>query len=165
MSRIRNFVSSFRQGCLNELTILIVLCILVYLILSLGQDSSQEDTPPYSPLLVPTAAAFSGTPSPPAETPLPTAGTPPPNCQPGIEVGKIANVVYHAVRMRHSSGHIEKNDATDTKHYLKGGNQVLVVGGPEIKDGLCWWLVTHQEQQGWTADHSQQGRLLLAAGP
>jgi hypothetical protein len=98
-------------------------------------------------------------------TPVPRPGTPSFACQPGIAAGKTANVVYSAVRMRHSAGYVDKNDATDTKRYLKSGDQVVVRGGPEIRDGLCWWLVEHKGIQGWTADHSREGRLLLSAGP
>ena len=107
----------------------------------------------------------------PGESPLPTVtpfalSTPAsPLCQTGIEIGKTINVVYPQVRMRHSPGYVDKNDAVDSKHYLQTGDQVTVMNGPEIKDDLCWWYIQHQQWQGWTADHSHQGRLLLSAGP
>jgi hypothetical protein len=60
---------------------------------------------------------------------------------------------------------VGKNDATDSKKYMTTGDRVSVMGGPEMKDGLCWWHVEHKGVQGWTADHSREGRQLLSAGP
>jgi len=34
----------------------------------------------------------------------------------------------------------------------------------EAKDGLCWWKIEHDGFEGWTADHSREGRILLHAG-
>ena len=87
------------------------------------------------------------------------------SCQPGIQVGSPARVAYSAVRMRRSPGYVGKNDAADTIHYLQLGDVVNIVGGPEGKDGLCWWYTDFQGIKGWTADHSSEGTLLLTAGP
>jgi hypothetical protein len=86
MPRGKIFASSTRQSGTVELIILIVLCFLLFRILA-----SQEQSPgpgPRSPLGVPT----------PTETPIPPPGDASFDCQPGIEVGKTINVVYHAVR-------------------------------------------------------------------
>lgn len=165
MSRSKIFASSSNQSCAAELIIIILLCFLAFRLLA-----SEEQSPvggPISPLSAPTATFLPGTPSPvpSTATPIPLPGTPSFQCQLGIQVGKTANVVYHAVRVRYSPGYAAKDDAQDTKRYIKTGDQVTVIGGPEIRDGLCWWLVKHQEWQGWSADHSRQGRLLLSGGP
>lgn len=107
------------------------------------------------------ATSTAGQPTPMAEPPTPAAS----GCQPGIVVGKTADVAYAAVRVRLSPGYIGKNDATDSVHFVKTGDVVHVKGGPEVKDGLCWWLVKHAGYEGWTADHSRHGLLLLSAGP
>ena len=101
----------------------------------------------------------------PTETPIPPAGDASFDCQPEIEVGKIINVVYHAVRVRHSPGYAEKDDAQDTQRHVKTGDQAVVIDGPVIKDGLCWWRVKHDDWQGWSADHSRQGQPLLSGDP
>ncbi len=85
-------------------------------------------------------------------------------CQPQIAVGKPAQVIYPSVHMRRSPGYVDKNDAQDAIHYLEMNDRINVKGGPEIRDGLCWWRVEHQGYEGWTADHSRDGRQLLTAG-
>ena len=84
------------------------------------------------------------------------------DCEPGIQVGRTARVLYEAVRMRETPGYIGKNDTADTVLYLKKGDIVNVTGGPENRDGLCWWLVEFGAFVGWTADHSYDGLLLLS---
>ncbi len=105
-----------------------------------------------------------GIPTPTTSLPVSGASSGSIPCQPGIEVGKTAVVVYDAVRMRQSPGYVGKNDAVDTVRYLEKGDTVNVNGGPEQKDGLCWWLVVQAGVQGWSADHSSDGTLLLSAG-
>jgi hypothetical protein len=166
MSRITDWAKSNLRSCLFYIIILIVVFFMGIYILSYDRQSDQPDN--MTILLAegtPGATLASG------ESPLPTVttavlSTPVPSlCQPGIEIGETINVVYPHVRMRYSPGYVNKNDLVDTKHYLQTGDQVTVLNGPEINDNLCWWFVEHQQWQGWTADHSQQGRLLLAANP
>jgi len=85
-------------------------------------------------------------------------------CQPQIGVGRPAYVIYPSVHMRRSPGYVDKIDAQDAVHFLELDDKINVKGGPEMRDGLCWWYVEHQGHQGWTADHSRDGRQLLAAG-
>jgi hypothetical protein len=100
---------------------------------------------------------------PPGVTPPPaTVGPIPSSCQPGIELGKMVRVVHRAVRMRHSPGYVLKDDYTDSKRYMERGDMVIIRGGPQMMDGLCWWLIEYEGVQGWTADHNQEGRLLLS---
>ncbi len=90
---------------------------------------------------------------------------PPIACHQALVVGGKARVMEPAVRVRRSAGYVAKDDAADTLHYLQKGDVVLIQGGAEMKDGLCWWQVKHQGKQGWTADHSRSGTLLLEAAP
>jgi hypothetical protein len=152
------------NGCAPGFIILILMVVL--LLFFLWPEKTTTESPLSAPLTAPTATLRPGAPSPvrPTETPIPPPGTPSFDCQPGIKVGKTIDVVYPAVRMRHSPGYVEKDDRIDTKHYLQTSDKVVVKGGPEIKDGLCWWLIEHEGLQGWTADHSREGRLLLSAG-
>jgi hypothetical protein len=86
-------------------------------------------------------------------------------CAPDIAIGKrvsIANV--SAVRMRSSPGYVGKADA-DTLRFMARGEQAVVKDGPQKRDGLCWWFVEYQGLQGWAADHSSGGTVLLSAIP
>lgn len=160
MSRITDWVNShLKSRLIYGIIFFVVFFFMVIYLLSYNKQPEQPEdmtilqakgTPGAAPAL--------------SESPLPTA-TPVSLCQPGIEIGKTINVVYPRVRMRYSPGYVNKNDFVDTKHYLQTGDQVAVLNGPEINDNLCWWFIQHQQWQGWTADHSQQGRLLLAASP
>jgi hypothetical protein len=166
MSRIKNLFKLSVRSCLVEAIILIILFFMVVYLLSYDKQPDQA-----AGMTILLADGTPGATLALGESPLPTVtpfalSTPTPSlCQPGIEIGKTINVVYPKVRMRHSPGYVNKNDVVDTKHYLQTGDQVTVVNGPEINDELCWWYIQHQQWQGWTADHSQQGRLLLSAGP
>ena len=93
MPRGKIFTSSTRQSGTAELIILIVLCFLFFRILA-----SQEQSP--------------STGHTPTDRPIPPAGDASFDCQPETEVGKTINVVYHAVRVRHSPGYAEKDDKT-----------------------------------------------------
>jgi hypothetical protein len=151
-------------GCL----VLLLLLVLLFFVLWPEQRTPSSTTAGSfgAPLSTPTATFLPGTPSPvpPTDTPIPPPGVATYNCQPGIGIGKLVDVVYEAVRMRHSPGYVEKDDNVDTKHYMQIGDKVVVKNGPQIRDGLCWWFIEHEGLQGWTADHSQEGRLLLSAG-
>ncbi len=129
MPRGKVFASSTRQSGTVKLIILIVLCFLFFRILA-----SQEQSPSTGPT--------------PTDRPIPPLGDASFDCQPEIEVGKTINVVYHAVRVRHSPGYAEKDDAQDTQRHVKTSDQVVVIDGPMIKDGLCWWVVTCEDWQG-----------------
>jgi hypothetical protein len=166
--RIANWLlNTSLRGCLFYIILLIIV---LFFLFYLRAYEKQADQPPEMSIRLaddgtPAATLAAG------ESPLPTVtpvvlSTPIPSlCQPGIQVGKTINVVYPQVRMRYSPGYVSKNDVVDTKHYLQMGDQVTVMSGPEINDELCWWYIQHQQWEGWTADHSHQGRLLLSAGP
>jgi hypothetical protein len=64
--------------------------------------------------------------------------------------------------MRHTPGHVGKDDNADTIVILQPGNVLVARDGPVIQDGLCWWWVEYAGLRGWVADHSPTGVQLLA---
>jgi hypothetical protein len=143
-----------RIGCAPGCVIIIL--VVIFILITFSPQNCSGPAPVVTPL-------------PPVGASPPVLGTqpipdPPIGCQPGIAVGTTANVIYPQVRMRWSPGYVGKNDATDSKKYMMTGDKVRVIGGPEMKDGLCWWLIEFKGEQGWTADHSREGRQLLSAG-
>ena len=147
-----------RDGC--AVGVIILILFIAFLLLALSPDQPSSLPTPASPTSAPAE-----TPSP-TPTPEPLEGTPAASypCQEGIEVGKSVNVVFTGVRVRKSAGYVIKNDTQDTIHFLKAGDKAEVKGGPTKEDGLCWWKLEHEGVEGWTADHSHEGRLLLKAG-
>jgi hypothetical protein len=150
-----------RLGC--EPGCVIIILVVIFVLITFSPQNCSGPAPVVTPLPPVGASPLPGV------TP-PTLGTQPGpvtpiGCQPGIAVGATANVIYPQVRMRWSAGYVGKNDATDSKKYMTTGDQVRVIGGPEMRDGLCWWLIEFGGEQGWTADHSREGRQLLSAGP
>ena len=142
-----------RDGCAIGVIILILL--IAFLILALSSDQPSSP-PPQTSSPTPTPEPLEGT----SAGTSTTSGS----CQQGIAVGKSVNVVYTGVRVRKSAGYVNKNDTQDTIHYLRTGDKATVKDGPTEKDGLCWWKIEHEGVEGWTADYSQEGELLLKAG-
>jgi len=147
----------------------LIIIILVIIFLLMFRSPAQPSSPPTatSPASTPTQTPSpTVTPEPlegTATTSTPTSASSSHGCQEGIEVGKSVNVAYTGVRVRKSAGYVTKNDAQDTIHYLKAGNRAEVKAGPTEEDGLCWWKIEHDGFEGWTADHSSEGLLLLQA--
>jgi len=163
MSVWKRFAASDTDGCAAQFIILILLVAFVGLILSPDErETAATASLATSGTLQPLSTAAAPVAFSVVSTPVPAPGTPSFNCEPGIQVGGTVNVAQRAVRMRRLPGYVNKNDATDSLHYMEAGDALVVRGGPQIVDGLCWWLVEHQGFQGWAADHSQEGRLLLS---
>jgi hypothetical protein len=138
------------------LLVLAMIAAVVVLAVTPGESSQQ----------VPTVMVYTpGIPTPTSALPESGANIITVQCQPGLEVANTARVVFDGVRMRQSPGYVSKNDVDDTVHFLQAGDIVNVIGGPQQQDRLCWWHVEHQGSMGWTADHSSDGTLLLAASP
>jgi hypothetical protein len=160
-----------RSGCLPFVVFLILMIVLVYIAVSSGGSVATRRL--FSPLnigasssegaVAPSPTSVPAGPAPATFAPSQPSGAIPTTCQPGIEVGKTIAVVYPAVRMRQSPGYVGKDDRTDSIHFTGTGDWVTVIGGPEMRDGLCWWLVEHVGFSGWVADHSRDGTLLLSA--
>ena len=160
-------------GCAPLIVVLVLVAVLAFLAMSpegskppvRTQRPQKTATVPSSPIKVlgtPEPTPFEPTPTPTLATRRFPSDVVTFDCQPGIEVGKTVDVVHAAVRMRWTPGYVDKDDTRDSIHYMETGDKVLIRGGPEMKDGLCWWVVEHGGYRGWTADHSREGRLLLA---
>jgi len=160
-----------RSSCLPFVVFLVLMIVLVYIAVSSGGSVATRRL--FSPLNIgapssegATAPSSTSAPVEPAPTTAASnqpSGAIPASCQPGIEVGKTIAVVYPAVRMRQSPGYVNKDDRTDSIHFIGTGDWVTIIAGPETRDGLCWWLVEHLGFTGWAADHSREGTLLLSA--
>jgi hypothetical protein len=155
-------------GCYAPL-VLVLIAGIVFVVFASSPDSSSrtqvsQPTPTSVPPSSPVPAFIPGVPTPTQNTAYNISGAGF-TCQPGIAAGGAARVMYEAVRMRRSPGYAGKDDRVDSIHYMSTGDIVNVRAGPQLADGLCWWLIEHAGFQGWTADHSREGNLLLSAGP
>lgn len=65
------------------------------------------------------------------------------------------------VNLRRTPG-FQNKPAGDSLRTVAGGAQGTVVAGPLDADGLRWWQVRFGGDEGWMAERSSQGRLLLA---
>lgn len=76
--------------------------------------------------------------------------------------GDQVSIVYAGgVNLRRSPGYQNK-PAGDTLRTVGEGAGGAVIGGPADVDGLRWWQVRFGNDEGWVAERSSQGRLLLA---
>lgn len=101
----------------------------------------------------------------PSWTPGAPAAQVSPASQPGdlsLGSGVPVAVVYDGgVNLRRTPGYQNK-PAGDSLKTIASGAQGVVVTGPEDVDGLRWWKVRFGGDEGWMAERSSQGRLLLA---
>lgn len=77
---------------------------------------------------------------------------------------RVVNASAGQVRLRKSPG-FQNKPADDVLATLPAGAQGQVVDGPQQADGLPWWLVRFDGQEGWMAERSSQGILLLDRAP
>jgi hypothetical protein len=76
-------------------------------------------------------------------------------------VGDLAvNASAGAVRLRKTPG-FQNKPADDVISTVAAGAQGEVIDGPQAADGLQWWLVRFGGKEGWMAERSSQGILLL----
>ncbi|MCO6452328.1 MAG: hypothetical protein J5I90_16235 [Caldilineales bacterium] len=108
------------------------------------------------------------TPTPPEPTPTPEPLDEPDggvsadgNYQPG---DRLQNVNDGPVNMRRSPGYIEK-PVTDRVALIPAGAILTVVDGPREADGLRWWLVRYEGNEGWMAETRASGPPILAPAP
>lgn len=111
------------------------------------------------------AAEVSWTPPPDAggETPLASAPRPPDGIRlaPGTAV---QNVNTGPVNLRRSPG-FQNKPANDVIVAVPAGQLGVVLAGPQESDGLLWWQVRFGSNDGWMAERSSRGVLLLDAAP
>lgn len=65
------------------------------------------------------------------------------------------------VNLRRTPGYQNK-PAGDALRTVNGGATGTITAGPVDLDGLRWWQVRFDADEGWMAERSSQGRLLLA---
>lgn len=112
--------------------------------------------------------------TPPAEVPTPPEPTPTlePLDSPAddsssgnagvLKIGANArNVNDGPVNMRRTPGYIEK-PVTDRIALVPAGAIVVIIAGPEPVDGLEWWQVRWEGQEGWMAQNRASGPAILA---
>lgn len=83
--------------------------------------------------------------------------------QPGaaLAAGDLAvNASAGEVRLRRTPG-FQNKPADDVITTIPAGAQGEVIDGPQAADGLQWWLVRFSGKEGWMAERSSQGVLLL----
>jgi len=131
-------------------------------ILNIGAAPDRSWTPP--PIITPTFTPV------PAETPIPSATSvqlPPdlPTPAPGswtFQPGDTAVVVNNGpVNIRRTPGYKNKSP-NDRITMTPAGAQVIILSGPAKVDGLIWWYVDWNDTQGWMAERSSSGKILLA---
>jgi len=89
----------------------------------------------------------------------------PPSLSPpskSLRVGTTAKVTNNSQRvsMRRTSGYLNKS-RSDVVVEVPSGEIIKIIGGPERSDKLTWWNVTWGAYEGWMAEYSSSGRLLL----
>lgn len=78
-----------------------------------------------------------------------------------LAVGDLAvNASAGEVRLRRTPG-FQNKPADDVITTVPAGAQGEVIDGPQAADGLQWWLVRFGGKEGWMAERSSQGILLL----
>lgn len=108
--------------------------------------------------------------TPPAVTPTPTT---PPNVAASAATGasafqigeSVRNVTNSRVNVRQTPGHLGKT-SSDILAQLQPGDPLLIIGGPESRDNLNWWLIRYQAAdgrsiEGWVAEATQSGVQIL----
>lgn len=76
----------------------------------------------------------------------------------------VRNANAGPVNLRRSAGFRSK-PADDVLAVASAGQVGEIAGGPQEADGLTWWLVRFNGQEGWMAERSSQGVILLERAP
>ncbi len=99
-------------------------------------------------------------------SPLPPTSYPAPTGPQTFQVGDSAvNVNDGAVNLRKTPGYQNK-PASDRIALVPANDRLKIIGGPALMDGLTWWNVEWQGQQGWIAEtRASGGRILAPATP
>jgi len=112
--------------------------------------------------LVIQAAAFRLAVAAPTAEATPTIVLPTPSGPQTFQIGDTAmNINDGAVNLRKTPGYQNK-PASDRITLVPQGERLLIVGGPAEADGLVWWNVEWQGQNGWMAETRASGGRILA---
>lgn len=77
-----------------------------------------------------------------------------------VVYARISNQI-DMVNLRMSPGYISKDDSRDVVVEIPSGQKVKIINGPERADGLNWWYVEWRTYQGWIAEKTGSGKLIL----
>ena len=84
-----------------------------------------------------------------------------PENQSFVNGDRVAVTYAGSVNLRRTPGYQNKPDG-DTLRTVAEGAVGTIIDGPVDLDGLRWWQVRFGTDEGWMAERSSQGRLLLA---
>lgn len=141
-------------------------------LLNIGGSSGQTWSPP-APLEPTPTVAPAGEAEPtlapestPASDATPASALPTPAGPQTFQAGDTAmNINDGAVNLRKTPG-FQNKPASDRIALVPQGDRLLIVGGPVEADGLVWWNVEWQGQNGWMAEtRASGGRILAPATP
>lgn len=76
----------------------------------------------------------------------------------------VQNINAGPVNLRLSPG-FQNKPASDVIMAVPAGAVGTVVDGPQEVDGLTWWRVRFGEREGWMAERSSRGVVLLDRAP
>jgi hypothetical protein len=76
---------------------------------------------------------------------------------------RISCVNIAEVNLRKSPGYITKSEDDSILH-IPCGESVTVIRGPSHTDGLDWWYISWNGYEGWMADHTGTGTIILIFG-
>jgi hypothetical protein len=96
-------------------------------------------------------------------TPFPTL-TAAPTVTENLRQAQISGLVYYAA-LRRSPGYRNKNDDHDILVEIPAGENVIILDGPQVADDLSWWLVSWRGHQGWVAEKTGSGKIILIFDP
>ena len=102
--------------------------------------------------------------TPAAEAQLPADRPSPPQPgadQPFLPGDSARNVSGGSVNLRRTPGYLNKPPG-DVITVIEADAVVTVQRGPQLEDGLRWWHVRAGDAEGWMAERSSQGLVLMA---
>lgn len=81
-----------------------------------------------------------------------------------IDNARISNNIYR-VSLRRSPGYLGKNDQQDVLVEIPRGEIVRLLNGPQTADGLNWWYVGWNGYEGWIAEKTASGKIIMIFNP
>jgi len=137
-------------------------------LLNIAPAPERSWTPP-APATAPTAAAqLEAAPTPAVQAPattVPTSAYPAPAGPHLFKRGdRAVNAADVPVNLRRTPGYLNK-PASDRLTLVPAAATLTIVAGPALVDGLTWWTVRWQDQEGWMAEKRASGGPILAPTP
>jgi len=130
--------------------------------------------PTYTPLPTYTALPLTKTPKPtskptktakpPTKTPEPTTERPQATPTASNPSARISSEMIE-VNLRKSPGYVSKDDAVDVVTKIPAGAYLEILEGPRPADNLQWWRVSWNGYEGWIAEKTGSGRIILEFEP